>query len=259
MKNIRLLIVDDDEDYMFLLKDLLEESDLSFEIEEVNSSKVALEKLKQNEYDCVVIDYLIPNLTGLDVMNFARGLGIKTPFIIFSAFGDPELAEELIKQDAADFISKEELSFDVLQYKINAVVSEHLPREALSDDVRILNQTIGELMCSPPHSIDSEKTLDKVIDSLNSFKVGSLLVKINGSYAGIVTKNDLIRKAIAQKLPRESTKVSVVMTNSILSLASDTPAKEAYEFMQSKRIRHLAVNQGNLITGIVSVKNLVDK
>ena len=34
MKNIRLLIVDDDEDYMVLLSDLLKESDLSFEINE---------------------------------------------------------------------------------------------------------------------------------------------------------------------------------------------------------------------------------
>ena len=55
MKNIRLLIVDDDEDYM-VLSDLLKESDLSFEIDEVNSSKLALQKLKKNEYDCVVID-----------------------------------------------------------------------------------------------------------------------------------------------------------------------------------------------------------
>ncbi len=60
MKNIRLLIVDDDEDYMVLLSDLLKESDLSFEIDEVNSSKLALQKLKKNEYDCVVIDYLFP-------------------------------------------------------------------------------------------------------------------------------------------------------------------------------------------------------
>ena len=59
MKNIRLLIVDDDEDYM-VLSDLLKESDLSFEIDEVNSSKLALQKLKKNEYDCVVIDYLSP-------------------------------------------------------------------------------------------------------------------------------------------------------------------------------------------------------
>ena len=115
MKNIRPLIIDDDEDYMFLLKDLLKESDLSFEIDEVGSSKLALTKLKENEYDCVVIDYLIPGVTGLEVMKFARGLGIKTPFIIFSAYGDPELTEELIKQGAADFISKDELNLDVLQ------------------------------------------------------------------------------------------------------------------------------------------------
>jgi CheY-like chemotaxis protein len=79
MKNIRLLIVDDDEDYMVLLSDLLKESDLSFEIDEVNSSKLALQKLKKNEYGCVVIDYLIPGVSGLEVMKFARGLGIKTP------------------------------------------------------------------------------------------------------------------------------------------------------------------------------------
>jgi len=109
MKNIRLLIVDDDEDYM-VLSDLLKESDLSFEIDEVNSSKLALQKLKKNEYDCVVIDYLIPGVSGLEVMKFARGLGIKTPFIIFSAYGDAELVEELIKQGASDFISKDELN-----------------------------------------------------------------------------------------------------------------------------------------------------
>ena len=259
MKNIRLLIVDDDEDYMVLLSDLLKESDLSFEIDEVNSSKLALQKLKKNEYDCVVIDYLIPGVSGLEVMKFARGLGIKTPFIIFSAYGDAELVEELIKQGASDFISKDELNLDVLQYKINAVVSEHLPDEIQSDEIQIIYQTIGELRCSPPHSIDSDKTLDEVVESLNSFNVGSLLVKKDGGYVGIVTKSDLIRKAITQKLPRDSTKVSVVMTSSILALESDTPAKEAYEFMKNKRIRHLAVTQDNSIAGVVSVKNLIEK
>ena len=224
MKNIRLLIIDDDEDYMFPLKDLLKESDLSFEIDKVGSSKLALTKLKENEYDCVVIDYLIPGVTGLEVMKFARGLGIKTPFIIFSAYGDPELTEELIKQGAADFISKDELNLDVLQYKINAVVSENLPDEIHMDGLPVLNQPIGELMSSPPHSINFEKTLDEVVEKLNSFNISSLLVKKDSDYVGIVTKSDLIRKAISQKLPRDSTKVSVVITASILTLGSDTPA-----------------------------------
>ena len=98
-----------------------------------------------------------------------------------------------------------------------------------------------------------------MVESLNSFNVGSLLVKKDGGYVGIVTKSDLIRKAITQKLPRDSTKVSVVMTSSILALESDTPAKEAYEFMKNKRIRHLAVTQDNSIAGVVSVKNLIEK
>ena len=55
MKNIRLLIIDDDEDYMFLLKDLLKESDLSFEIDEVGSSKLALTK-----YLATTLKYLRP-------------------------------------------------------------------------------------------------------------------------------------------------------------------------------------------------------
>jgi len=259
MKNIRILIVDDDEDYMVLLRELLEESDLSFEIDEVNSSKLALEKLKEREYDCVVIDYLIPGVTGFEVMKFARGLGIKTPFILFSAYGDAELVEELIKQGVSDFISKDELNLEVLQYKINAVVTEDLPDAILLNEVAIIDQTIGELMCSPPHSIDPEKTLDEVVENLNSFNVGSLLIKKDGDYIGIVTKSDLIRKAITQKLRRDTTKVSAVMTHSILALASDTPAKEAYEFMKNKRIRHLAVTQDNSITGVVSVKNLLEK
>jgi len=259
MKNIRLLVVDDDEDYMTLLKDILKDSDLSFEIDGVNSSKLALGKLKEKQYDCAIIDYLIPGVSGLEVMKMARGMGIKTPFILFSAYGHPELVEELIKQGVADFISKDELSLDILQYKINAVVSEVLLDEIQLDKTPIANQTIGELMCSPPQSIDSEKTIDEVIEQLNSFGVGSLLVKENGGYAGIVTKKDLIRKAISQKLPKNTTKVSAVMTPSILALASDAPAKEAYEFMKNKQVRHLAVTKDKEIVGIVSVENLIEK
>lgn len=259
MQNIRLLMVDDDEDYMVLLRSILNDSDLSFSIDGVDSSKLALEKLKGNSYDCVIIDYLIPGISGLDVMKTARSLGIKTPFILFSAYGHPELTEELIKQGAADFISKDELSLDILQYKINAVVSEELLDDIQTSDVPIKNQALGELMASPPQTIDSEKTIDEVIEKLNSSGASALLVKTSGDYAGIVTKRDLIRKAISKKLPKTSTKVSAVMTSSILTLASNTPAKEAHEFMKNKHIRHLAVTSDNSIVGVVPIETLFAK
>ena len=49
------------------------------------------------------------------------------------------------------------------------------------------------------------------------------------------------------------------MTTPILTLGSDTPAKEAYDFMKNKHIRHLVVTQDNSIAGVVSVKNLLEK
>lgn len=259
MKKIRLLIVDDDDDYMIILRDILNKSSLSFEIDEVNTAKLAMEKLKESKYECVVIDYLIPGMSGLEVMKLSRGLGIKTPFIIFSGFGDVELAEEIIKQGAADFISKDELSLDVLQYKINAVISEELSDETQSVEVQIKNQAIGKLMSSPPHSIDSEVMLEQVVKKLNSLSLGSVLVEKNGTFVGIVTKSDLIRKAIAEKLPQDSTKVSTVMASPIISMSSDTFAKEAYQFMNENHFRHLAVTESGLIVGVVSVKDLVEK
>ena len=54
MKSIRLLIVDENDKNRGFVKDLLYESDLSFEVDEANTSLLALDKLKANGYDCVL-------------------------------------------------------------------------------------------------------------------------------------------------------------------------------------------------------------
>ena len=259
MKNIKLLIVDEQIEHREFFKDLLKESDLCFEIDEANTSLLALDKLKANDYDCVLSNYIIPGVSGLDLMNYSKDFGVKTPFILFAIYGNVDLAEELIKRGVAAFLLRNEWNLETLQYKINAVLSEEWRDEVKSDDAEIKNQTIGELMSSPPHSIEPDKTLDMVVEKMNSFRTGSLLVKSDSGYVGIITKSDLIRKAIAQKLPRDSTKVSVLMTTSILTLGSDVSAKEAYEFMKNKRVRRLAVTKDDSIAGVVSVKDLIEK
>jgi CBS domain-containing protein len=259
MKKIRLLIVDEQSNHREFFKDLLKESDLCFEIDEANTSLLALDKLKENGFDCVLSNHIIPGVSGLDVMNYAKGLGVQTPFILFTIYGNADLAEELIKRGVAAFLLRDEWNLETLQYKINAVLSEEWRDDVKSDDAKIKNQKIGELMSSPPHNIDSDKTIDEVINKMNSSRVGSLLVIKDGGYVGIITKSDLIRKAIAQKIPRDTTKVSVLMTSSIITLESNTSAEEAYEFLKSKRIRHLAVTEGGSIVGVVSVKDLIQK
>ncbi|MZH40931.1 MAG: CBS domain-containing protein [Nitrospinae bacterium] len=259
MKSIRLLIVDENDKNRGFVKDLLYESDLSFEVDEANTSLLALDKLKANGYDCVLTNYIIPGVSGLDVMKYARGFEVNIPFIVFTNYGDAELAEELIKQGVTAFLFDEEWNVEDLQYKINAAITEDWQGEIKLDEAKIKDTTIGKLMSSPPHYIDSDSMVEQVINKMKSSRVGSLLVKKDEVYVGIITKNDLIRKAIAQKLPRDSTKVSVLMTTSILSLASDTSSLAAYDFMKNRRVRHLAITENGSIVGVLSVKDLIQR
>lgn len=123
MKTLKVLLIEDDSEDRFLIKDLLEKSELQIDIEEAASSSEGLEKLKSNSYDCVLIDYVLPGVTGLDVLVLSREAGVKTPFIILTGYGDADLALELIHRGACDYLGKRELNAGNLSYKIIKAVT----------------------------------------------------------------------------------------------------------------------------------------
>jgi len=118
VKPIRLLLIEDDEDDIALFQDLLGEAELEFELTQVKMSSEALEKLKVDTFDCVISDYIVPTSSGLDIMLKARDMGINTPFIIMTGWGDGGLGEEVIKRGAFDFACKGDLNSEMLSNKI---------------------------------------------------------------------------------------------------------------------------------------------
>ncbi|GJL79985.1 MAG: hypothetical protein NPINA01_29740 [Nitrospinaceae bacterium] len=124
MKSIKILLVEDDAEDRLIIKDLLEKSELQVEIEEADSASSGLDKLKSNAYDCVLIDYVIPGVTGLEVLKQSREAGVKVPFIVLTGYGDDELASELIKKGAFDYLDKGELNNANLPYKIIKAVTD---------------------------------------------------------------------------------------------------------------------------------------
>ena len=120
-----------------------------------------------------------------------------------------------------------------------------------------MNQ-ICDFMTAPVLSVDSSSTVMEA--SLYMFKcmVGSLLVKENDSYIGIVTETDIAHKLVGNKLKPESTVVTEIMTSPLLSISGELPISEANQFMAKNRIRHLAVSVDGQIAGMLSLKNLVN-
>ncbi|MDR5659068.1 response regulator transcription factor [Serpentinicella sp. ANB-PHB4] len=63
----KILVVDDEETLRMLIGDTLE--DLGFLIEEAENGEIALNKIQKNNYDLIILDYMMPKLTGLDVVS----------------------------------------------------------------------------------------------------------------------------------------------------------------------------------------------
>lgn len=116
---------------------------------------------------------------------------------------------------------------------------------------------IGEYMNAPVLSIDSVSTVQEAAQYMHDHHVGSLLVKADGEYVGMVTETDFSRKVVARELNPAATKISTIMTQPILSMDRYLPVEQANEFMYEQKIRHLAVTEEDKIVGILSVKDLV--
>ncbi len=77
--NMRLLIIDDEEDICDILHEILSPH-FDF-VETTTDSSKASEMIVQNEYDLILSDIMMPNLLGSDLIRKIRGNGILTPVV----------------------------------------------------------------------------------------------------------------------------------------------------------------------------------
>ena len=100
----RILIVDDDIEIIWYLEKLL--TRFGYESENAASGSVALEKMKFNKYDLVLLDIYLPDMLGTDLMLRMNESKLKYPVIILSAHEDVHLAVETTKLGAFDYLVK---------------------------------------------------------------------------------------------------------------------------------------------------------
>jgi DNA-binding NtrC family response regulator len=93
MTAIRLLIVDDDVTMLMMCRRFFERSPppRGIAISEAESGEQAIEMLRDNEYECVISDYRMGAVTGIDVLAFVMEKRPKAVRIIMSGFASPKL------------------------------------------------------------------------------------------------------------------------------------------------------------------------
>ncbi len=100
----RILIVDDDEVSCRLFAEVLEGD--GHEVDQAGSGEEALDRLRRESYDLLLVDVRMPEMSGLDVTRAMRQEQPSLPVIVMTAFGSIETAVEAIHEGAYDYVSK---------------------------------------------------------------------------------------------------------------------------------------------------------
>jgi DNA-binding NarL/FixJ family response regulator len=98
-----------------------------FILKVVHSPKHALTLLQEDNFDLVLVDLRMPDMTALDLLREAKHLGLLAPFIIITGKGDEAAAVAALKLGAYDYIVKRDNYLTHLPYAIeNAIARSQL-------------------------------------------------------------------------------------------------------------------------------------
>ncbi|MEP7321394.1 MAG: sigma-54 dependent transcriptional regulator [Saprospiraceae bacterium] len=100
----KILIADDERSIRRTLKEILEFE--KFIVDEAGDGLECLSKIKQNEYDVLLLDIKMPNLDGLETLERIQQLNPDLPVIMISGHANIDTAVDAVKKGAFDFISK---------------------------------------------------------------------------------------------------------------------------------------------------------
>jgi CBS domain-containing protein len=126
----------------------------------------------------------------------------------------------------------------------------------------MLNQSIADVLAGKEIrdvlSTLSTATVAEAAGRMGSKGVGAILVRAgNGSVEGIFTERDLLKRVVAAGLDPRSTTIAQVMTPDVRSISAQSTVEDALRLMIVHRYRHLLVQDGAAVAGLISVRDLM--
>lgn len=122
---LKLLLVDDDEVDRMAICRALSRSNMSVDVTEVVHAQQAIDHLRQWNYDCVFLDYRLPEQDGLSLIQQLRAEGVVIPLVVLTGQGDEQIAVDLMKAGASDYLVKTRVSPDRLALLLRNALRVH--------------------------------------------------------------------------------------------------------------------------------------
>lgn len=182
-KRFHVLLVEDDADTQRALQEYL--SLEGYQTTTSSDGEHAVQTLRRNgHFDLILLDIMLPNKSGFDVLKEARAMGIRTPIVMLTAKAGQEDILEGFEQGADDYVPKP-FSADVLQARIKAILSRSMPPSERPMDVH----TFGDIRINFT-SNEAQRNGEPIEFTALEFDLLRYLISRRGQ---IVSRTDLLR------------------------------------------------------------------
>lgn len=125
-KLLRIIIIDDEPNFLETTKEIMSNYDREMEIETSSSPKEAIKWVIDHTPDCVISDYKMPEMNGIE---FTRNLrkSTKIPVILYTNHSEDNIIKEAFDAGISDFVEKnsETVHYSLLLRRIKNAVDMH--------------------------------------------------------------------------------------------------------------------------------------
>lgn len=97
-------VVDDEDGCRLLIQSLVENAGLH--VQSFSSAKTFLNVLIPDQAGCIIVDYKMPEMSGIDLIKQVRSIGCPTPFVVVTGFGTVPITVEFMKLGAVTVLEK---------------------------------------------------------------------------------------------------------------------------------------------------------
>ena len=101
---MNILLFEDDEGVAFLTRDVLAKE--KFEVSIASRGKPGIEMFKNRKYDVVILDQIMPDLSGLEVFKKIQAVSHDIVAVMVTGSGDEQIAVRAMKMGVVDYIVK---------------------------------------------------------------------------------------------------------------------------------------------------------
>lgn len=205
MKPLNIIVIEDGESQRELLHDFLAGEGHSVAV--AASGEAGLEIVKNGHFELVLLDYKMPGMNGIEVLEAVKAINPEIDIIMMTAFGTIETAVSAMKSGAADYITKP-IDFDDLLIHLRHIAE----RRTLLRENELLRNRLKEKGITTDRIIFRSRPMEDMVNLAGRVAPSRSTVLIQGESG---TGKELLARLIHHLSPRSERPIIVVNCGAI--------------------------------------------